>query len=335
MARALRIEFDGAWYHVMNRGAGRRPVFRSAADRTMFLRLLDEVSKIYGVEIHAYCLMANHYHLLVRTPVAGLGRAMRHLDGVYTQRFNHRAETDGALFRGRYKAVLVGEDTYLRCVSRYIHLNPSEAKLVARPEAYEASSYRAYLGLEIAPGWLHTGETLGWFEPGDARQNYRRFVESGIDGDTRAFYADTRVRPVLGSEQFRERVEQRVRTTDASTDQERPDYALVAARPGLEAIAAAVCGAFDVSPGTLCRSSKRREGYGTARGAFVYLSREVGGHSLEAIADWIGYRSYAGASKAMGRLREKMFREAEVRERVEVARLGLTRGPRSKSNAKT
>jgi len=299
----------------------------------MFLRLLGEISKIYGVEIHAYCLMGNHYHLLIRTPIVGLGRAMRHLDSVYTQRFNRSEATDGPLFRGRYKSILLGEDSYLRCVGRYIHLNPLEAKLVNKLEAYRASSFRAYVGLDKAPGWLHTGVTLGWFEPGDSRLNYLLFVESGIDGETRAFYSDTRLRPILGSEQFREQMEERVRTTAAAADPERPDFVLLAERPRFEAIAAAVCQRFDVSLQVLRRVSKRRDGSSTARGAFIYLCREVGGYSLEAIANWIGYRSYAGASNAMGRLRGRMLREAEIRHHVEVARRDLMRGEKSRSEA--
>jgi REP element-mobilizing transposase RayT len=337
MARPLRIEFDGAWYHIMNRGGGRRLIFRSAAHRAMFLQLLGEISTIYGIEVHAYCLMANHYHLLLRTPTAGLGRAMRHLDGVHTQRFNRSVGTDGPLFRGRYKSVLVDEDSHLCCVSRYIHLNPLEARFVARPENYGASSYRAYLGLESAPSWLLTVETLRRFEPGDARQNYRRFVESGIDGDTRAFYAQTRLRPVLGSEEFRKRIQKRASATGAGFDPERPDYSLLMERPALEVIAAAVCRAFEVSLTDLRPASQGQDGPSAARGAFVLLAREVGGQSLRAIAEWIGYRSYAGASKAMGRLPAKIIRKPDIRDRVEAARRELAKlgQPRSEYQAKT
>ena len=324
MARPLRIEFDGAWYHVMNRGAGRRLVFRSAVDRAMFLKLLGEISKIYGVEVHAYCLMGNHYHLLIHTPKAGLAGALRHLDGVYTQRFNRRVGTDGPLFRGRYRSVLVGEDSHLCCVSRYIHLNPLEAKLVTRLDEYGPSSYRAYLGLENATPWLQTDETLARFEPGDARQNYRRFVESGIDRETRAFYAETRLSPVLGSEEFRGRIEGLVRATGADSDPERPDYVLLTKRPSLERIAAAVCGAFDVSVRKIRPASQRQDGASAARGTLVHLGREVGGHPLQAIASWIGYRSYAGASKAMSRLRARITREPDIRNRVEAAHRELT-----------
>lgn len=323
MARPLRIEFDGAWYHVMNRGAGRRLVFRTAAHRTTFLRLLGEISTIYGVEVHAFCLMGNHYHLLLHTPKAGLARPMRHLDGVYTQRFNRNTGTDGPLFRGRYKSVLVDEDTRLCCVSRYIHLNPVEARLAPRPEAYCASSYRAYLGLATSPAWLITSATLSRFEPGDARQSYRRFVESGLDDETRAFYAGPRRRPVLGSEQFRKAAERRLHASGVDRDTERPDHVLVTKRPALDAIAAAVCRAFGLALSDLRPATRRRPEARAARGAFVLLGREFGGRSVEAIAQWTGYRSYAGASKAMSRFRVLLARSSEVRDRVEAARCEL------------
>jgi len=320
LARALRIEFDGAWYHVMNRGAGRRRVFESPAHAATFLGLLGDVSAVYGVEIHAYCLMENHYHLLIRTPRAGLSRAMRHLDGVYTQRFNRSARTDGPLFRGRYRCVLIGEDSHLACVSRYIHLNPVEAKVVALPEAYPSSSYRAYLGLYDGPVWLHSADTLDRFQPGNVRENYRRFVMAGVDDETRLFFAEGRRRPILASEEFRERVAQRVRASASGSDAEQPDRRLLVTRPTLDEIAAAVCRAFEVSRTDLEISSARTYGHSEARESFVLLGREVGGRPLAEVADWIGYRSCAAASKAMMRLQDRMERVPETRGRVESAR---------------
>ena len=134
MARPLRIEYPGAWYHVMNRGVDRQPIFLHDAHRESFLSLLSDISRSYQVEIHAYCLMNNHYHLLVRTPLGNISRAMRHLNGVYTQRFNSMEKRDGSLFRGRFKAILVEADEYLLRLSRYIHLNPVAAKLVKRAQ---------------------------------------------------------------------------------------------------------------------------------------------------------------------------------------------------------
>lgn len=113
MSRPLRIVYEGAWYHVMNRGAGRRTIFHSDTYRQLFLALLGEITQTFGVEVHAYCLMDNHYHLLLHTPRANLSAAMRHLQRLYTQRHNRMEQTDGPLFRGRFKAILVDADHYL------------------------------------------------------------------------------------------------------------------------------------------------------------------------------------------------------------------------------
>ncbi len=261
---------------------------------------------------------------------------MRHLDGVYTQRFNRSTGTDGPLFRGRYRSVLVGEDSHLCCVSRYIHLNPTEAGLVVRPEDYPNSSYRVYLGLENGFSWLSTLETLRRFEPGDTRLNYREFVESGLDSETRDFYADAQPRPVLGGERLRKAVEERLRGTSAASDPERPGTARVTERPSLEAIERAVCRSFDLSPYDLRSGSRRILIVALARGAMVLLGREAAGQSLRAVASWAGYRSYAGASKAMARLRAEMVQDSRVRDHVDAARRELTlRGWEPKCQDKT
>ena len=130
MARPLRIEFKGAWYHVMNRGAGRCRIFENDAQRHYFLSLLEVTCERFNAEWHAYCLMTNHYHLMLRTPQGNLQRIMRHINGVYTQYYNRESRRDGPLFRGRYKAILVDAEAYWTHLSRYIHRNPVDASVV-------------------------------------------------------------------------------------------------------------------------------------------------------------------------------------------------------------
>ncbi len=120
----------------MNRGAGRRTIFQADAYRQLFLTLLGEITDTFGVELYAYCLLDNHYHLLMHTPRANLSMAMRHLQGLYTQRYNRTKQTDGPLVRGRFKAILVDADHYLDHPSRYIHLNPVVAKITETGQAY-------------------------------------------------------------------------------------------------------------------------------------------------------------------------------------------------------
>ena len=201
MARPLRIEYPGAVYHVMNRGLARQATFRALTDYEMFLHVLHETHTLWAVEILAYCLMPNHYHLCVRTPAGNLGRVMRHLNGVYTQRFNRAYWRDGPLFRGRYKAILVEEDTYLAAVIRYIHLNPVQAKLVTSPESYRWSSHARYLKPFTAPSWLRVKGVLTEF--GTPRA-FHAFVIDGNEDALEAFYAAGRQRPVLGTEGFLE-----------------------------------------------------------------------------------------------------------------------------------
>jgi REP element-mobilizing transposase RayT len=153
MSRPPRIEYEGAWYHVMNRGARRRQVFRGPAEDRIFLDLLGELHETFGVETHAYCLLGNHYRLLLRTPRGNLGRVMRHLGGLFTQRANRLAGRDGPIFRGRYKAILIEAKAHLAEVGRYIHLNPVMAGLVRRAEAWRWSSYPAYMGRTAANRW--------------------------------------------------------------------------------------------------------------------------------------------------------------------------------------
>jgi REP element-mobilizing transposase RayT len=124
MARPLRIEYPGAYYHVMNRGQSRRSIFIEDQGRQTFLDLLADMTRLWKVKIHAYCLMDNHYHLLLSTPMGVLSRPMRHLDGIYTQKFNRVHHRDGPLFRGRYKAILIDVEEYFLSVVRSIHKNP-------------------------------------------------------------------------------------------------------------------------------------------------------------------------------------------------------------------
>jgi REP element-mobilizing transposase RayT len=185
MARALRIEYPDAVYHVTCRGNAREAVFVGDGDRAVFLDLLGEVVGRFGWRCHAYCLMDNHYHLLVQTPTPNLGRGMRHLNGVYSQRFNRAHGRAGHVFQGRYKAILVERDAYLLELCRYVVLNPVRAETRRRAEDWRWSSYRATAGLCQPADWRETGWVLEQFgrSKARARENYRRLVSQGGGAD--------------------------------------------------------------------------------------------------------------------------------------------------------
>lgn len=206
MARPLRIEFDGAVYHVTSRGNERRPVFRDDSDRKAFLNILTQVNRRFHWLCHAYCLMGNHYHLVIETPEGNLSKGMRALNGIYTQGFNKRHRRVGHLFQGRYKAILVDKDSYLLEVCRYVVLNPVRAKMVRKPEDWLWSSYRATAGRIQAPSNLTVDWLLGQFGRSlkDARREYREFVRAGI-GET-ALWDSVRGQSLLGGDDFVDRL---------------------------------------------------------------------------------------------------------------------------------
>jgi len=252
MSRPLRIQFEGAWYHVMNRGAGRRRVFHDDDSRLAFLNLLDEIYRRYRVEVHAYCLMGNHYHLYLRTPLANLSRAMRHLDGVYTQRYNRAYETDGPLFRGRYKSILVDDHAYHLRLSRYIHLNPIEAKMVEAPEQYPWSSYSNYLQPVSAPDWLRTDATLSRFGDTNQIEKYRMFVGEGVDEETESFFKKLRRLPILGTEAFVKTITEKY-LSDGEISKEIVDVHRVNKRPDIGVVINIVCDYFKGKPSKITR----------------------------------------------------------------------------------
>ena len=209
MARPLRIEYPGAVYHLTSRGDARQPIYLSDDDRRAFLGLLAQVIDRFQWRCHAYCLMDNHYHLLVETATANLSRGMRHLNGVYTQRFNRSHGRVGHLFQGRYKAILVEKQSHLLELCRYVVLNPVRAGAAAEAADWPWSSYRKTAGLGRGPAFLHTHWLLEQLahEAGLARLRYRNFVAEG--GTRRGSWHDLAGPDVLGSQAFAAEVQAR------------------------------------------------------------------------------------------------------------------------------
>ncbi|HEY4485197.1 MAG TPA: transposase [Nitrospiria bacterium] len=206
MARPLRVEYAGALYHVTSRGNARKPIFKDEEDRKTFLRLLDRVNQRFHWLCHAYCLMDNHYHLVIETPEGNLAKGMRQINGVYTQAFNRRHRRVGHLFQGRYKAILVERESYLLEVCRYVVLNPVRAKAIGKPEAWRWSSYRGTGGLEKPQACLTTDWILGQLGTGrtEAARRYREFVREGMGKPS--IWNQVRGQSLLGADGFVEEV---------------------------------------------------------------------------------------------------------------------------------
>ncbi|MFC1787920.1 transposase [Patescibacteria group bacterium] len=232
MARPLRIEYPGALYHVISRGNGYQNIFRNDKDCHKFLDWIESAVDIHNLICHAYCLMDNHYHLLIETPEGNLSKAMRDINGNYTQWFNARHKTVGHLFQGRYKAFVIEKEIYLLEVARYIALNPVRDNLVNHPREWKWSSYRYTAETKNQPVWLQSDWILGFFgkKKTEARKQYRQFVKEGLGKNP---YDDASHGILLGSPQFIHWLWE-TQTNDKEELKEIPRQQRTVGRPSLE-----------------------------------------------------------------------------------------------------
>ncbi len=202
MARPLRIEYSGAVYHVTSRGNERKHIFRTDNDRAVFLRILQSVTVRFHWLCHAYCLMDNHYHLIVETPDGNLSAGMRQLNGVYTQTYNRQHDRVGHVFQGRYRAILIQKNSHLLEACRYVVLNPVRAKAIKAPEDWKWSSYRATAAMEKPHDCVIVAWVLGQFDGNSnlASIKYREFVHAGIRQEP--MWQKVRGQVLLGDEDF-------------------------------------------------------------------------------------------------------------------------------------
>ena len=232
MARPLRIEFDGALYHVTSRGNDRKAIFRDDRDRELFLKTLAQVVERFHWICHAYCLMNNHYHLVIETPDGNLSMGMRHLNGVYTQNFNKKHGRVGHVFQGRFKGIVVQKDSHFLEVCRYVVLNPVRAKMITHPRQWRWSSYRATAGLAPAHGCLTVDEILSHFgqRRNATQEKYSEFVQAGINNPS--IWDGLEAQSLLGVEGFAEGLRRHV--TGKQKIKEIPRGQRFAGRPSLE-----------------------------------------------------------------------------------------------------
>ena len=222
MSRPLRLEIAGGLYHVTSRGDRREDIYHDDNDRLAWLALLALTCERFHEQIHAWCQMSNHYHLIIETVEGNLSAGMRQLNGVYTQSVNRRYRRSGHVFQGRYKAILVERDSYLLELSRYVVLNPVRAAMVKHTRQWEWSSYHAMVGTAPRPDWLQTDWLLHQFGGQRARQvaRYVEFVQQGIRGPD--VWQALKGQVYLGSDAFVEAMHKRLDTDPKLANKEIP-----------------------------------------------------------------------------------------------------------------
>lgn len=302
MARPLRICYPGAFYHITARGNERKAIFRSAQDRVQFLSYLESAHERYGAVIHVYCLMDNHYHLLLETPGGNLSQIMHHINGAYTTYYNVKRNRSGHLFQGRYKAIVVERDEYCQELSRYIHLNPVRAGIVKSVEDYAWSSYLSYTGKRDGPEWLETGYVLSYFgkRVGVARKKYREFVEEAMGESMEDPLKQVHASTILGSPSFLAWVQDNLKGNRQEADRRNiPALKALAPRPSLEQI-------HWIAADVIKDDERLIKKMG------MCISQDLGGYSLGEIGERYGLQG-AAVSQSNRRLRHKVEEDRRFR----------------------
>jgi putative transposase len=313
MSRPLRIEYPGAWYHVMNRGRRAEAVFSDDEDYKMFIQILKEASASWNIRISAYCLMPNHYHLLVQTPDANISRSMRHINGVYTQRYNRRHDCDGQLFRGRFKSILVSADSYLLQLVRYIHRNPVKATIAAGLNEYPWSSHPGYLSKSQHWNWVYkefiflllTQNKKEWVK------KYREFVAIENDEELSRVIEGKKWPAILGGKDFMDWVKGQYYAV--KDDDEIPQAKALFPEP--EQIIDIICDFYAVAPDGLYKV-KRGE-FNEPRNVSIYLMRKLRRDTLKDIGARFRMEKYSSVSSVIERLKKQMEKDKKLKLRVD------------------
>ncbi len=287
MARPLRIEFPGAVYHITSRGNAREDIFQDNADRSLFLKTLNDVAGKYNWLCHAYCLMTNHYHLLIETLDPNLSLGMRQLNGVFTQAYNRRHNRAGHIFQGRFKSILVEKESHLLELCRYVVLNPVRAGMVEHPDQWEWSSYIYTVnGRKKKPDFLEIDWILGQFfrRKTEARQRYRKFIMEAVEESGDSPWEKMTGQIFLGGNAFISKMEELLE--DRKTIGELPRAQRYANRPSLA----------EIFPGI---GNKKK------RNKMIVKAHLDHGYTLKELADYLGIH-YTTVSKVIKNHRENL-----------------------------
>jgi putative transposase len=302
MTRPIRIEYENAFYHVMNRGRGRQTIFHGEVYYQAFLDILGGACERFDCIVHSYCLMGNHYHLLIETPKANLSRVMRHINGVYTQKYNRLKRTDGPLFRGRFKAILVDKDGYLVPLTRYIHRNPIDMKrpLVEKLEDYPWSSYPAFVGTAEPQTWLERDLTYSILGHHDRLEGYRRFVAKGVDANTANFYGKNNYAAIIGDKAFKEWIYDELLPELALEQKGR----LVHPDIDLAEVSRGVARFYHCSVSELTAVTQGK-GKNEKRKVAMHLGQELTGAKLSTLAQYFNLTAIGSVSSATHQIRQE------------------------------
>ena len=306
----------------MNRGRRSEAIFSEKADYSEFLDLLMEISEIWNANIAAYCLMPNHYHVLLQTPEGNISRCMRHLNGLYTQRFNRRHGFDGQLFRGRYKSILVCDDSHLLQLVRYIHKNPVKAGMVKEMGEYEWSSYKGYLSYSRKWKWLHKDSIFSMITP-KKKGRLKPFIEFMQDDDSQEvtdLFSRKNLPSIFGPESFITKI--REKYYFSKNDYEIPESKSLA--PSSNDIISAICGSYNVSFDELLLS--QRGVFNEPRNVAIYLLRNIRGDNLNDIKNIFQINAYSTVSSIIQTVSRIKKSNRRLKQQIQTIKNDVSKG---------
>lgn len=309
MPRPPRIQYENALYHVMNRGRARNNIFLNEDHYKIFLEVLKESVERFGCIIHAYCLMPNHYHLLIQTPIPNLTRVMRHINAVYTQRYNRSQKTDGPLFRGRYKAILIESNQYLLHLTKYIHRNPIEVKtknnqLTKNLKDYKWSSYPSYLNLTPTPKWLTKSTTLSLLKNDkDIIKRYQLYVDEENNPEIQSFFNKKNQNAILGNKEFKEDLLNKLLQNKTQQDQVKKEIRReITTQQIIESIATT----FNITTKSITQKATNKKAGNFPRKLAMYLCQKYKDHSLPKIAETFNLKNPQSISYYLGNVKKEL-----------------------------
>ncbi len=289
-------------YHVLSRGNGCQDIFLTDDDRRLFLDLIQGLSERFDIEVYAYVLMGNHYHLLLKTLDANLSKGMQWFGTTYTRRFNLLNAESGHLFQGRFKSIIVENDAYILRLSCYIHRNPLRAGIVERLADYKWSSYRYYAYKQKVPSWLKTNLILGQMGGKDRNQAYRRKVQRYADEKGRV-WEDVKHGLVYGSEDFLDDL--KARFLSEKKDVELPQHNRLFRDIDPQKILRCASEALQIDLDQVCASRRISHDVRDHRDLLIYLLWESGRLSNQQIGSLLGI-SYSNVSRRISEFRRKL-----------------------------
>jgi REP element-mobilizing transposase RayT len=315
MTRPLRVEYPGAYYHVINRGNNQEKIFLNDRDKEKFLEYLGKANRRFFIIIHTYCLMSNHFHLLVETPESNLSMAMQWINVSYATYFNRKRGRHGHLFQGRFKAILIDADEYLKHLSRYIHLNPVRAKMVPTPSTYQWSSYAAFIGELKVPPFLETDWLLSNFGKRKkiAQRNYKDFVEGADINTVENPHKQITEGFILGDLDFVKWVKETF-LSDRQDEKEIPQLKKLKPRIELEIVVDAVCEEFGCTAEQIITKGRKKN---KAREIAIHLSRDLSGKSCKDLGLYFGEVSGALITMMNNRIAQEVAQNRRFKHRLE------------------